>query len=129
MDFPSTSSRRLIKNGVNDRFDIEGALSYIFEKMMMPTSNTGEPRNTLFGGFDEKQPYTSGFNPLQARFMSFLKFAINNIKRGKIVRLSNVERQSAGLDQHRRWQEQGRPLWHHLTRPDRRSTLRRDRLR
>jgi len=86
----------LIKNGVQQQYDIEAALAYVFEKMMMPISDTGEPRVTLFGDFDEKKPYTANFNPLQARFLKFLEYAISNIRRGKIVRLSNVERRLQG---------------------------------
>jgi len=86
----------LIKNGIHQQYDIEGALSYVFEKMMMPIRDTGEPRVTLFGDFDETKPYTPNFNPLQARFFKFLQFAINNVKKGKIVRLSNVERRPEG---------------------------------
>lgn len=86
----------LIKNRIHDRYDIEAALAYVVEKMLMPISDTKAPRATLFGNFDEKQPYTPSFNPLQGRFMSFLKYAINNIKKGKIVRLSTVERRPQG---------------------------------
>ena len=81
----------LIKNGIQNRYEIESALSYVAEKMLMPTSDSGDPRETLFGGFDEAKPYTPGFNPLQARFMQFLKFAVNNIRKGKIPRLSTVQ--------------------------------------
>ena len=86
----------LIKNGIHHQYDIEAALSYVAEKMLMPTSDTGEPRTTLFGGFDEKRPYTPNFNPLQARFLKFLQFAVNNIRKGKIPRLSTVERRPQG---------------------------------
>jgi hypothetical protein len=86
----------LIKNGIHNQYDIEGALSYVVEKMLLPTSDTGAPRTTLFGGFDEKQPYTVGFNPLQARFLKFLQFAVNNVRKGKIPRLSTVERRPQG---------------------------------
>ena len=43
----------LIKNGIHRRYDMEAALSYIFEKMVMDKSDTGESRTTLFGGFDD----------------------------------------------------------------------------
>ncbi len=86
----------LVKNRIQDRYDIEAALSYVFEKMMLPTTDTGEPRKTLFGDFDERQPYTVGFNPLQARFMKFLQFAVNNIRKGKIPRLTTVEPRPQG---------------------------------
>jgi hypothetical protein len=77
----------MIKNGVYARYDMEAALSYVFEKMMMDKSSTGEPRLTVFGGFDEKRPDAMNGNPLQARFMKYLQFAVNNIARGKIPRL------------------------------------------
>ena len=86
----------LIKNGIHHQYDIEAALAYVVEKMLMPMSDTGEPRTTLFGGFDERQPYTVGFNPLQARFLKFLQFAVNNVRKGKIPRLSTTERRPQG---------------------------------
>ena len=71
-------------------------MSYVAEKMLMPTSDSGDPRKTLFGGFDEAKPYTPGFNPLQARFMRFLTFAVGAIKKGKIPRLSTVQPRPQG---------------------------------
>jgi hypothetical protein len=57
----------LIKNGVHARFDLEAALAYVVEKMLMERREKGEPRLTLFGGFQERPGYLGG-NPLQARF-------------------------------------------------------------
>jgi len=85
----------LVKNGIHDRYDIEAALSYVAEKMLMATAATGKQRTTLFGGFEER-PHGPDFNPLQARFMSFLQFAVNNIRKGKIPRLSKVEPRPQG---------------------------------
>jgi len=85
----------LVKHGIHNRYDIEAALAYVAEKMLMATSALGGERKTLFGSFEER-PHVPGFNPLQARFMSFLQFAVNNIRRGKIPRLSRVERRPPG---------------------------------
>ena len=59
--------------------------------MLMDKTDTGGPRTTVFGGFEEFPDYVEG-NPLQARFMKFLQFAVNNVRAGKIPRLSTVER-------------------------------------
>jgi len=85
----------LLRHGIHERYDIEAALAYVAEKMLMATGSSGKSRTTLFGGFEER-PHGSGFNPLQARFLSYLHYAINNIRRGKIPRLANVERRPQG---------------------------------
>jgi len=85
----------LIKNGVHHRCDLESALSYIVEKMLMATSDSGQPRDTVFGGFQELPDYASG-NPLLARFLKYLKFAVNNVAKGKIPRLASVEQRPQG---------------------------------
>jgi hypothetical protein len=84
----------LVKNGIHNRYDIEAALSYVVEKMLMPVSDTGGTRKSLFTGFVERP--STGFNPLQARFFKFLQFAVNNIRKGKIPRLSTTERRPQG---------------------------------
>jgi hypothetical protein len=85
----------LIRNGVHRRYDIEAALAYVVERMLMPTTDTGEPRDSLFRGFQERPDYAGG-NPLQPRFLTYLDYAIQNIRKGKIVRLGNVERRPQG---------------------------------
>ena len=55
---------------------------------MMEKGDAGQPRTTVFGGFEER-PDAEG-NPLQARFMKYLTFAVNNIRKGKIVRLAHA---------------------------------------
>jgi len=85
----------LVKNGIQHRFDIEAALSYVAEKMLMDTGEHGEPRVTVFGGFEERPDYVTG-NPLQARFMKYLQYAVNNIRKGKIPRLANTEPRPQG---------------------------------
>ena len=82
----------LVRQGLHYRWDIEDALSYVVSKMLLPRGESGEPRATLFSDFDEARPYTTGFNPLQGRFMSFLQYAIGNIKRGRIPRLAAIQR-------------------------------------
>jgi len=86
----------LLKNGIHNTYDMEAVLGYVFEKMMMQTTDAGLPRNTVFAGFDETRPYNADLNPLQGRFMKFLQFAINNVRKGKIPRLAQVERRPQG---------------------------------
>lgn len=86
----------LIKNGIQQQYDMEAALQYVVEKMLMPSTEAGEPRKTVFADFDASRPYQPGENPLQARFMSWLKFAANNIRKGKVPRLRNVETRPTG---------------------------------
>ena len=83
----------LIKSGIQDQYDMEAAFGYVIEKMLMPT---GDTRTTVFTGFDPSRPYEPGSNPLQFRFLSYLKFAVNNIRKGKIPRLAQVERRPQG---------------------------------
>jgi hypothetical protein len=78
----------LLKNGIDKRYDMEAAIAYVIEKMLMDTSDTGDKRTNLFTGFEERPDYVEG-NPLQARFMKYLQFAVNNIKKGKIPRLAD----------------------------------------
>jgi len=85
----------LVKNGIHNRFDIEAAFAYVAEKMLMDTGEHGEPRVTVFGGFQGRPDYAGG-NPLQARFMKYLQFAVNNIRKGKIPRLANTEPRPQG---------------------------------
>ena len=53
----------LIKNGVHARYDLEAALAYVVEKMLMDKGEHGEPHITVFGGFEERPDYVEG-NPL-----------------------------------------------------------------
>ena len=85
----------LIKNGIHARYDLEAALAYVVEKMLMDRGEHGEPRITLFNGFEERPDYTTG-NPVQARFLKFLHFAVNNIRKNKIPRLADVEHRPLG---------------------------------
>jgi hypothetical protein len=79
----------LLRNGIHHRYDIEAALQYVIEKMLMDRSDTAGPsRATLFGGFTERPDYVDG-NPLLARFLSYLESAVRNIRKGRIPRLSN----------------------------------------
>ncbi len=80
----------LLKNGVHRHSDLEAALGYVVEKMLMDKGDDGSPRTTVFSGFTERPGETAGFNPLQARFLKYLQFAVNNIRKGKIVRLADA---------------------------------------
>jgi hypothetical protein len=86
----------LVKQGIHHRFDMEAALGYVFEKMMLPKTEAGELRATVFGGFDEDRPDAMQGNPLQARFMKYLQYAVRNIAKGKIPRLALAERRPGG---------------------------------
>jgi hypothetical protein len=86
----------LIRQGLHTRYDVQAALGYVFEKMLMPHTEAGEPRATVFGGFQERPDFIAGENPLQARFLAFLGNAIRTIKQGKVPRLANVERRPQG---------------------------------
>jgi hypothetical protein len=85
----------LVKNGIHTRYDLEAALAYVVEKMLMDKGENGEGRITVFGGFQERPDYVEG-NPLQARFIKYLQFAVNNIRKGKIPRLADVEHRPQG---------------------------------
>lgn len=89
--FSDYTMSALVKNGIHQRYDLEAALAYVFEKMLMDKTDTGEARRTVFGDFTEKPGLVEG-NPLQARFMLFLNYAIRNVRQGKVPRLANTRR-------------------------------------
>src|SRR5581483_9539336 len=83
----------LIKNGIHNLYDIESSFQYVIQKMLLDRSETtGQPKASLFAGFASRPGETANFNPLQARFMSFLQGAIRNIRKGKIPRLLDIEK-------------------------------------
>lgn len=84
----------LIRNRIHERADMQEALAYVVEKMMMPVGSKGEPRVTLFSDFDPNRPDAPAY--LQARFLTWLKFAVDNIRRGKIPRLSTTDPRMSG---------------------------------
>lgn len=86
----------LVRHGCHQQFDPEDSLSYIYQQMMSPTGETGRPRQTLFGGFDETRPFAPGDNPLEARFKTAVANAIRSVCSGSIRRLRTVERKPAG---------------------------------
>jgi hypothetical protein len=86
----------LLRNGIHHVYDVESALAYVVEKMLLTKTDTGAAKGTVFGDFDETRPYTANFNPLQARFLKFLQFAMNNIKKGRIPRLARQEPRPPG---------------------------------
>lgn len=86
----------LLKNGIQHRYDVEAALHYVVAKMLMDKADDGSPRITLFNGFEDRPSQTPDFNPLQARFLKYLQFAVNNIRNGKIPRLANAEQRPHG---------------------------------
>src|SRR4051794_40243676 len=56
----------LLKNGIHNQFDVEAALQYVIEKMLMTTAeDTGKPKANLFAGFTTRQGETPDFNPVQ----------------------------------------------------------------
>jgi hypothetical protein len=87
----------LIRNGIHQSYDLEAALQYVVEKMLLDRSEvTGQPRASLFGGFTPWSADNPAVNLLQARFMAFLEAAIRTIKKGRVPRLLNVERRPQG---------------------------------
>ena len=60
----------------------------------MPRGDSGEERTTVFTGFDPQAP--DAVEHFRARFMSWLKFAVNNIKKNKVRYLSKVEARPQG---------------------------------
>lgn len=84
----------LIRNRVYERADMQAALAYVVEKMMMPVNDQGGTRTTLFGSFDPNQPDAAAH--LQARFKTWVKFAVDNVRRGKVPRLSITEPRPSG---------------------------------
>src|SRR4051794_32651595 len=56
----------LLRNGIHHRYDVEAALQYVIEKMLLDRSEaTGQPKDNLFNGFRERPDYVGG-NPLGA---------------------------------------------------------------
>src|SRR3954454_12540128 len=48
----------LLRNGIHHRYDVEAALQYVIEKMLLDRSEaTGQPRDNLFNGFRERPDY------------------------------------------------------------------------
>src|SRR5258708_28988859 len=86
----------MVHSEITNSYDIEAVLNYIAEKLLMDKTFTGERKVTVFDDFDETRPFDGDKNPLQARFLHFLRFAINNVRRGQVQRLSNVERRPQG---------------------------------
>jgi hypothetical protein len=87
----------LLKNGIHHAYDLESALQYVVQKMLISRSEaTGAEKGNLFTGFTERPGETPNFNPLQVRFMAFLHSAIRNIRKGRVPRLLSVERRPPG---------------------------------
>src|SRR5262249_27252456 len=76
----------LLRNGIHHKYDVEAALQYVIEKMLLDRSDSGQAKANLFGGFRERPDYQAG-NPLLARFLAFLEGAVRNIRKGRIPRL------------------------------------------
>lgn len=92
-DFSEYILATLLKSGIHRRYDIESALGYVIEKMLMDRSlASGKERATLFGGFDLTRDFIHGTNPLLARFLEYLKNAVANIRSGRISRLATSHR-------------------------------------
>jgi len=86
----------LLSHGVHRQAEIEDALAYAYESMMSTRKMTGEPKSTVFGGFDETRPRNPNDNPLEARFKTSVGNAVRNIASGRIRRLSKVEQRPQG---------------------------------
>jgi hypothetical protein len=79
-----------LKNGVHERFDLEPALAYVVEKMLIDRTDAGERELPSLGASRTDPDQTPEFNPLRARFMKYLQFAVNNIRKSRIPRLANT---------------------------------------
>ena len=75
-----------MRNQIHRVADVEEALSYIYQTMMLDKKINGEPKATVFGSFNFDRPIGSG-NPLEARFKVAVSNAIRNIASGRIRRL------------------------------------------
>ena len=84
----------LLKSGLDNRYDLEQVVQYIFDKMLTPRSDSGGTRTTLFSDFDPARPDAP--EHFRARFLTWLKYTANNVKKGKVPRMANVERRPAG---------------------------------
>jgi hypothetical protein len=49
----------LVRRQIHRTTDVEDALNYVYETMMLDTKMTGEPKSTVFGGFDFDRPLGS----------------------------------------------------------------------
>ena len=96
-DFSEYILAALVRNGIHHKYDIEAAMNYILEKMLMDRSvATGNERPTLFGSFNFDRDFDPHSNPLQARFLTFLANAVRNIRAGRIPRLSKTGQSPSG---------------------------------
>src|SRR5262249_14226800 len=86
----------ILKNRLGRDFYLEGGIWDIFGEVVVPTSEAGSPRQTLFGSFDPNKVYSTEGNPLVARFFTWLDFAIRTIRAGKVPRLSRTEYRPQG---------------------------------
>jgi len=87
----------LIRQGIFRRFDIEAVLQHVVSQMLMDRSlKSGNPRSTVFGGFDASRGYGPGENPLQARFLTTLQNTVRNVAAGRLPSLSNTPGRRAG---------------------------------
>lgn len=59
--------------------DPEESFSQVYRQLMSPVNLQGQPRATLFGGFDESKPFGPGTNPLEARFKVSVGNAVRNL--------------------------------------------------
>lgn len=70
----------LIRAGVHNRMDLEAAIQYVFEKMLLPRSETGQPRTTIFSNLDTTKPDASEY--VKAKVLTWAKMAVNNVRKG-----------------------------------------------
>ena len=87
----------MVRNNVHRGYDIEAALGYVVQQMLLDKTFAGQPRATLFSGLDATQPKSPDTNPLLGRFLTYLSYAIKNIVGGRIPRLSNRARMQKGV--------------------------------
>jgi hypothetical protein len=80
----------LTRNQIHRSADIEDALAYIYQNLMLDKKVTGAPKSTIFGGFDTERRSNLVGNPLLARFKTSLANAIRNIASGRLSRFATT---------------------------------------
>ena len=85
----------LIRSGCHRRVDVEDALQYVIFRMLSSVGERGQPRRSLF--HLEDRPPTPGTNPLQGRFLAFLRHDLATICGGRVPRVARVQRPSGTL--------------------------------
>jgi len=86
----------LVRNGITDSHEIQSALGHVAERMLMHRQlGTGEGWASVLDDFDESRPFDPDTNPLQARLLGYLRWAITDLAKRKVKEF-NAERRPKG---------------------------------